>query len=167
MPQLDTTTFLPQLFWLVVSFAVLYLVMARVALPRVAAVLEQRQTRISSDLDRAAAAKEEAEAVMAAYEKALAEARAKAQAETKATADRLAAEAAARTEALAAELAVRVRTAEARIAEARRAALAEVETVAAEVAGSATERLSGAYPDIAAVTAAVAAARSEAAGEAR
>lgn len=167
MPQLDTTTFLPQLFWLAITFTALYLVMARVALPRVAAVLEQRQTRISSDLDRAAAAREEAEAVMAAYEKALAEARAKAQDETKTTAVRLAGEAAARTEALAAELAERVRSAEARIAAARKSALAEVETVAVDVAGIATERLSGTRPDAAAISAAVAAVRAQPAGEGR
>src|SRR5258708_14563115 len=93
MPQLDIATYLPQLFWLAVTFIALYLVMAWVGLPRVGGVLLQRRSRIEGDLEKAAQMRAEAEAVIAAYERALAEARAEAQQTLKETTERLNAEA--------------------------------------------------------------------------
>ena len=75
MPQLDFTTYLPQVFWLVVTFAALYLIMWKIAVPGIADVLETRQKRISDNLDKAAEAKKEAEETLAAYDKAMDEAR--------------------------------------------------------------------------------------------
>src|SRR5690349_267057 len=96
MPQLDLTTFPTQIFWLFVTFVVLYILMAKLALPRIESVVEARRQKIEGDLDRAAQMKAEAEAVIAAYEKALADARHQAQLTMKETSDRLAAEAAER-----------------------------------------------------------------------
>ena len=94
MPQLDISTFTPQLVWLAVWFVVLYLLMAKLGLPRIAAVVEARRRRREDDLARAAQMKSEADAANAAYQKTLSEARAQAQATIKETADRLAGEAA-------------------------------------------------------------------------
>ena len=69
MPQLDVSTFTPQLVWLAISFIALYLLMSRLALPRVDAIIEARRKRMDDDLARAAAIKAEAEAVIAAYQK--------------------------------------------------------------------------------------------------
>jgi len=71
MPQLDITTFAPQIFWLAVSFVVLYVLMSRLALPRIGAILAARSGQIEGDLDAARRLKAEAEAAVAAYEKAL------------------------------------------------------------------------------------------------
>ena len=79
MPQLDVATFPPQLIWLAITFVVLYLLMSRLGLPRVGGVLAARRDRIEGDLEKAAQMKAEAEAVIAAYERALAEARQQAQ----------------------------------------------------------------------------------------
>ena len=69
MPQLEQIdTYLSQVIWLVISFAVLYVVMWKGALPRVADVLQERQERIDDDLDRAEKLKSEAEAALEAYE---------------------------------------------------------------------------------------------------
>src|SRR5438477_11538196 len=94
MPQLDVSTFTPQLVWLAISFIALYLLMSRLGLPRVDAIIEARRKRLDDDLARAAATKAEAEAVIAAYQRSLAEARAQAQAAGKERSDRLAADAA-------------------------------------------------------------------------
>ena len=72
MPQLDFSTYLPQVFWLVVTFIALYLIMWKIAVPRIANSLEARQKRIEDYLDRAADAKKEAEETLAAYEQAIA-----------------------------------------------------------------------------------------------
>src|SRR5260221_4583747 len=75
MPQLDVSTFPSQIFWLAVFFVVLYLLMARLALPKIEKIIEERRNRVDTDLDKAGQMKTEAEAVIAAYEKALLDAR--------------------------------------------------------------------------------------------
>ena len=96
MPQLEVSTFVPQLFWLAVTFGVLLLLMWKIGLPRVGGLIDARRKRIDDDLARAAQLKDEAEAALAAYQQTLASARAQAQAAVKETTDRLAAEAAER-----------------------------------------------------------------------
>ena len=78
MPQLDLSTFSNQIFWLVVTMIVLYLIMSRVALPRVAAVLADRRGTITSDIAAAEEFKLKAQQAEEAYHKALADARAEA-----------------------------------------------------------------------------------------
>jgi F-type H+-transporting ATPase subunit b len=78
MPQLDISTFSNQIFWLVVTMVVLYYVMSRVALPRIAAVLADRRGTITSDIAAAEEYKLKAQQAEEAYNKALADARAEA-----------------------------------------------------------------------------------------
>lgn len=87
MPQLDLTTFPNQIFWLVVTLVVIYFILSRIAIPRIASVLADRQGNIQRDLDKAEQLKQQAVEAEEAYKKALADARAQAQdivAETKA-----------------------------------------------------------------------------------
>jgi F-type H+-transporting ATPase subunit b len=145
MPQLEQIdTYLSQVVWLVISFAVLYVVMWKAALPRVADVLQERQERIDDDLDRAEKLKAEAEAVLTQYQATVAEAEAQAQAILRAGADAFAEQSAARHDEVTARLAAEADAAESRIAAAREEALANVRTVAGEVARAATSRLIGA-----------------------
>ncbi|MBI3707424.1 MAG: F0F1 ATP synthase subunit B' [Proteobacteria bacterium] len=143
MPQFNPSGFAPQLFWLVITFVTLYFVMARVALPRIAEVLELRAERISDDLDKAAALKAEADQVIAVYEKALAEARAQAANVGRETAASHAAAAATRQAQLGTELGAKIKAAEARIAAARATAMASLTSVAGVAAQAATKRLIG------------------------
>ena len=155
MPQLHIPDFAPQLVWLAITFVLLYLLMSWLGLPRVGAVIEARRNRIDGDLGRASQVKTEAEAVLAAYQKGLAEARAQAQATLKEVHDRHAAEAAERQRELAERLNRQVADAEARIAEMKNQALAEVRGIAVDVGRAIVEKLTGAPPDAGRMTAAV------------
>ena len=157
MPQLEQVgTFLSQLVWLALTFGVLYVVMTRSALPRISQILVTRQERIDGDLRKAEELKSEAESVLAAYEAAAAQARAEAQEILSESAERFAAEAAEKNEALTRLLAEEAAAGEVRIRAAREQAMADVETIAAELAGLAAERLTGTTADRGAAEAAVA-----------
>ncbi len=156
LPQLDASTFPPQLIWLVLTFGVLYLLMSRVALPRVSQILEERQHRIDDNLNKAEALKQEAEAAAEAYEKSLAEARAEAHRVMIDTINGIAEEAARQQAALGKNLDAETRAAEQRIGEARDAAMASLGEVAGEVALATAEKLTGENLDGKEVAAAVA-----------
>ena len=79
-PPLQVETYASQIFWLAIIFVALYLLMARIALPRVGGILENRQQHIDGDLAEAKQLKDSSDAAIAAYEKALADARGRAQA---------------------------------------------------------------------------------------
>lgn len=159
MPHFDATTFASQLFWLAVTFVALYVLLSKIALPRISDILEERQRRISDDLDMAERLKAETEAAIATYEKALATARASAQAEITRAMDANAAEAAARHAEMDAVLAAKIAESEERIHAARRDALAEVNGIATDVATAIVERIADVKADadtVAPVVAAVA-----------
>ena len=161
MPQFDPTFFAPQLVWLLLTFVTLYVLMSVVALPKIGAVLDERQRKIDDNLDKAAQLKAEAEAAVAAYERALAESRAHAHAVVKEASDRLAHEAEERNKALAARLSEQIKAGETRLAQAKDKALANVRDVAIDVAGSVFTRLVGSAADAARLDTAVAAALKE------
>ncbi len=141
MPQLEASTFLPQLVWLAITFGLLYWLMSRFVLPRVTEVIEARAQRIAGDLDRATALKSEADKARAAFDGALADARAQAVAlETAAEAEaaRIASQ---RQHEQGAALAERIKRAEAEVATAKAAAVANVAAMAAEVVRETTRRL--------------------------
>lgn len=155
MPQLDPSVWPPQLIWLAITFIALYLLMSRVALPRVASILEDREFRISESLRRAESLRQDAEAAVAAYEKLMAGARAKAQEQVHTVRERAARDAAERHAELGDRLGAEVSAAEARIAAARDQAVSELRGLAVEVAGAAVERLVGEKLDAATVEKAV------------
>ena len=155
MPQFDTSTFATQVFWLVLTFGSLYLLLWRVALPRVAEVLEARQDRIADDLDKTASLSAEAEDVLAEYEKATAEGRSQAQAALRKAHEAMAAQAAQQYADLSEKLTAEIKAAEARIDAARREATDNIRATASEIAQAAAERLIGRAVDGAAAETAV------------
>jgi F-type H+-transporting ATPase subunit b len=162
MPQFDPAVWPPQLIWLAISFVVLYLLMARVALPRINDVLEEREFRISDALRKAEALRDDAEDAAAEYEKMMTDARIKAQDEVRAVRERAAAEAAERHAELNERLAGEIAAAEGHIAEARAQAVAGVREIAEELAAAAVERLVGEKADPKTVSNAVEASMKEA-----
>lgn len=155
MPQLETATFLPQLVWLAITFVVLYLLMAKVALPRVAGVLDERKKRLDHDLEEAARLKRETEKAIAEYEQALASARSKAQAIAGDARARMSADAAAVRAKVEAEIGEHAKAAEASILAAKQQALGALKSVAVDAAADVVARLSGTAPAADAVEAAV------------
>lgn len=143
MPQFDPTSFPSQLFWLVVTFVALYFIISRFAIPRIGDVMEQRQKMIDDDLDRAAQLKQEAESAVQTYEKALADARAKAHEVMKAATDEMSRKAEERNRDVAGRLAQQIADGEARITAARDEALTSVREVAVDAAKSIADRLAG------------------------
>jgi len=143
LPQLAVDTFASQLFWLAVTFGFLFWMLSTVAIPRIASVIEERRTRIAADLDSAQALKGEAEAIIKAYEQALADARAKARAEVEATRRQVASELEAQRLAAEEALAAKVQAAESRIAAARDKAMLQVKAMAATAATDVVAKLTG------------------------
>jgi F-type H+-transporting ATPase subunit b len=143
LPQLDPAGFMPQLIWLAISFVVLYLILSRVALPRIASVLDERERQMQSDIERAEKLKAEAEEALAAYERTMAEARAAAQGELRQAAQAVAADAAARESTLGAKLAQQSEAAERAIVAAKQAAVADLRKMAGEIAGAVAGKLAG------------------------
>ncbi|MCW9032916.1 MAG: F0F1 ATP synthase subunit B' [Rhodospirillales bacterium] len=161
MPQLDFSTFPTQWIWLAITFVVLYILMSKVALPRVGQVLEERQNRIDDNLEMAGSLKAEAESAAAAYEKSLAEARAEAQTVIKQTADQINDEASKKSDELAAKLAADVKAAEAKITQAKDTAVAGLRDVAVGVAKEVAAKLTDGSVTDKAVNSAVDAAMQE------
>ena len=157
LPQLDASKYPSMVIWLAISFAVLYVLMAKVALPRIAHVLEERQDRIVDNLEKAASLKTEAKAAAEAYEMALANARDQAQEVLHETSQRLATTAARRHAEVAERLAGEIAAAEERIDRAKQEALSHVGEMAAGVVGEAAAKLLGEVPDEKSVSAALAA----------
>jgi len=79
LPQMDFSTYPSQIFWLLITFGGLYFLMSSVILPRLGGTIEERRDRVADDLDHAAEFRRQAEEAEAAYNSALADARAKAQ----------------------------------------------------------------------------------------
>ncbi len=145
-PPFQAQHFPSQLVWLTLSFILLYVLMARVALPRIGSIFAARSRRIGDDLKAAQGFKEQSEAANAAYQKALADARSRAQAIASATREQQAAEAEATNKRLETQLHERLAAAEQSIAATRAAAMANVGSIAAETAAAIVERLIGTAP---------------------
>lgn len=143
MPQFDPSSFPSQLFWLAVCFAALYALMARIALPRIAEVLTERQRRVDDDHGRAAQLKAETEAAIQAHERVLAEARSQAHAIMASAGDDIARLVQTRTKEVTERLAAQIKGGEERITMARDAALGQVRDIAADAAQAMVDRLVG------------------------
>lgn len=156
-PPFDPSHFSAELIWLAITFGALYLLMSRIALPRVANILATRKDKIDSDLASASKAQAEADAAAAAHEKTLAQAKAKAQAVGQEAHAKLAAQSEARRHALEAELNAKIAEAEKQIVATKVAALANVDSIATETAQAILQHITGKPADAAAVASAIAA----------
>jgi len=139
-------TFAPQLVWLALTFALLYVMLKRVVLPRVGEVIEERSDRVKRDLAQAETLKAETAKALANYEQALSDARAQAGTIVKSMRDKLADEVGKERAKVDGQIAAKLAEAETRIAETKSRALASVGEIASEAAGTIVTRLIGAEP---------------------
>jgi F-type H+-transporting ATPase subunit b len=154
-PPFQKDTFASQLVSLLVAFVALYLIVSRIALPRVGSLLDERQNAIEGDLADAQKLKDESDRALKAYENELAAARARAQAISAETREKLNAAAEAERKTLEERLSVKLAEAEKTIAATREAAMNNVRGIAAEAAAAIVQRLTGIMPDGNAVDSAV------------
>src|SRR5271156_5071630 len=154
-PPFEASTFASQLVSLAIAFVALYLIVSRIALPRVGAVIDARQNKIEGDLAEAQKLKDESEAALKAYEGELANARSRAQAIGAETREKLNAAAEAQRKTLEGKLAARLSGAEKTIAATRTTAMSNVRSIAADAASAIVQRLTGNTPDSQAVASAV------------
>jgi F-type H+-transporting ATPase subunit b len=145
-PPFATETFGGQLLWLAITFVVLYTLMSRLVLPRLTGIIENRRAMIAKDLDDAAAMKTRAEEAGTAYDKALAEAKGRAQALAQETRAKLSAESDAQRKALEADLNARLAESEATITARKAEAMGHVRGIARDTASAIIERLTGRAP---------------------
>jgi len=146
-PPFQKDTFASQLVSLVIAFAALYLIVSRVALPRVGGVIDARQNAIDGDVKAAQKLKDDSDAALKAYEGELAAARARAQAIGTETRDKLNAVSEAERKTLEDQLAAKLAAAEKTIAETRESAMSNVRGIASDAAAAIVQQLTGKKPD--------------------
>jgi len=154
-PPFESHTFASQLVWLAISFVALYVIVSRLALPRVGGILEKRQKAIADDLAAAQKMRDESDHELEAYETELANARGKAQAIGAETRDKLNAQSEQERKTLEDRLAIKLAEAEKTIAGTRTAAMSNVREIASEAAATIVRQLVGVQPDAKAVESAV------------
>ena len=155
-PPFNKETFASQIVWLVVFFVALYVIISKLAIPRIGGIIEARSERIDGDLAEAKKLKDQSDAALASYEKSLADARTRAQTLAGETRDKLGAEADQVRRKLEAELNAKLSKAEETIAATKTSAMANVQGIAVDTATAIVERLIGTAPSGSAVQAAVA-----------
>ena len=154
-PPFQKDTFASQLVSLVIAFVALYLIVSRIALPRVGGVIDARQNAIEGDLAAPQKLKDESDAALKAYESDLASARSRAQAIGAETREKLNAAAEVERKKLEDQLSAKLAQAEKTIAATRETAMGNVRGIAADAASAIVQRLTGVLPDGGAVNSAV------------
>lgn len=154
-PPFNSHTFASQLVWLVITFVLLYVVLAKVALPRVGGIIAERQKRIDDDLAQANSFKTQSDSAIAAYEKALADARNRAQSIANDMREKQTAEAELVRKKIEDQFNVKLADAEKAIAATKQAAMANVRGIATDAAKAIVERLTGKAPADTAIDAAI------------
>jgi F-type H+-transporting ATPase subunit b len=160
-PPFDPDTFGSQLFWLAITFGLLYYLMAKIALPRIGTILEDRNDRIADDLAEAEKLKQETDEAIATYEQALGEARQNAHGIAQAARDKAKAKIEANRHRIDVDLGEKIKAAEAGIAAVTATALADVDAIAREATEALVEELVGGSSSKADIAAAVEAAMKE------
>jgi F-type H+-transporting ATPase subunit b len=154
-PPFEKDTFASQLVSLAIAFVALYLIVSKIALPRVGGVIDARQNTIDGDLAEAQKLRDQSDAALKTYESELASARSRAHAIGAETREKLNAASEAERRALEDKLAAKLGESEKTISSMRQAAMGNVRGIAADAAAAIVQRLTGVQPDAQSVNSAV------------
>ena len=143
MPQMEFADYMPQVVWLVITFATLYVLMAKLALPRITDILETRQRRLDHDLELSEKLRDEAQTTLAEYDAAIVSARAETESLLAKARESIQTETQERIAELNGRLESEIRESDARIRHAMSQAMDELVVVAGNSARAAVERLAG------------------------
>ena len=141
-PPFDSSTFGPQLFWLALTFGILYLLMSKVALPRIGQILEVRRDRIEGDLAEAERLRQKTDQAIESYETELAKSRAKSHEIAEETRNKIKEELAAKRNEVEADLSKKLSIAETRIEQTKTDALKNVDEIATDTVVDLVTKLS-------------------------
>ncbi|MEI8153861.1 MAG: F0F1 ATP synthase subunit B' [Hyphomicrobiales bacterium] len=155
-PPFNKETFASQLVWFAIFFVALYVIISKLAIPRLGGIIEARRGQVEGDLAEANRLKEQSDAALAAYEKSLADARTRAQTLANETRDTLNAQADEARKKLEGQLNAKLAEAEKTIATTKTSAMSNVQGIAVDTASAIVQRLLGTAPASSAVEAAVA-----------
>lgn len=151
LPQLDSTWYASQAFWMIITFCLTFLVMWKAVLPRLAAVADERRRRLDEDMQSAEKLKTEAQAVLQQYQTEMLSANGQVRAILSKAAEETAEAAKAQTAAFSEHLEKLVEQGEAELKETKERALAGVRDIAAGLVPDAVFKLSGIRPETAAL----------------
>jgi F-type H+-transporting ATPase subunit b len=148
LPQLDFSTYPSQIFWLFIAFIILYFIYSKKTLPEISSTIENRHNQVDGDLETAEKLKEEADGVQAAYEEILSKARGGASDVFKKTEEKIKAKTEKKLGEFRERSATLTQETEKEVAKAKDDAMTDMQSVAAEVASIAAEKIVGISPDI-------------------
>ncbi|WP_435641711.1 F0F1 ATP synthase subunit B family protein [Micavibrio aeruginosavorus] len=143
LPQFDPSSFSSQIFWMLLTFAILYLIFARRVLPKISSVIENRNEHVAGDRNTAQRLTDEAEAVQAAYEASLNHARAEAARISTETETGIKSNFDAALNAAREKADREIAALDTRLNAGKQSAMDEMNTIAAEVAAAAAKKLVG------------------------
>jgi F-type H+-transporting ATPase subunit b len=142
-PPFDATTFASQILWFAITFAALYVLMSRVALPQIGSIIDKRKARIEGDLKEAERLRGETDKAVAAYEQALADARKNAHGIAEETRSSIKSDLDAKRKVVEDDLGRKIAEAEARITANKNEAMSRVSEIASETATALVTQLTG------------------------
>ena len=148
LPQLDFSTYAPQIFWMFVAFIILYVFFSKKTLPEISGMVETRREKIEGDLDDAQSLKEKAETVQGEYEEALRQARDKAAKTFKSTEEKIKENGNAKLEAFKERADKLNQETEAKLNKAKDQIMSDTHSIAAEIASIAAEKIVGIPADV-------------------
>lgn len=148
LPQFDPSSYPSQIFWLAVTFVVLYVFFSKKTLPEISSVIENRQEHIQSDIDTAEKLRKEAEEVQQFYEESLENARLEASKSYAEAEEAVKEKTAKKYESFRKKSAKQIGEMEERLETEKAKVMEEMNTIAAEIASQAAEKIVGIPADI-------------------
>jgi F-type H+-transporting ATPase subunit b len=148
LPQFNPESFVSQIFWLAITFIILFTFFSRKTLPEIGRVLQTREAHIQNDLDTAQKLRERAEAARLGYEKAMGDAQNQSMALFTSTEEQIRSTNAAKMDQFKGHASKEIQETEQYIEKAKKEAMDSIHTIAAEIASLAAKKIVGISTDI-------------------